>query len=114
MDHFYSIFILVLLFNLYCCSFTLPCIDQSKKDILPLSDSNSQDVVKTLVNEKNDQDSYVNILCIRYGTCLNKDQQNVLNGGLKPKRLMSSLFHGIPKFGKREFRSVFAGVPKFA
>ncbi|CAF1552687.1 unnamed protein product [Rotaria magnacalcarata] len=113
MNRFYSIFILVLLFNLYCYSFTLPCIDQSKKDILPLTDSNSQDVIKSLVNDKNNQDSYVNILCTLYGTCLNKDQQNILNGGLKPKRLMSSLFHGIPKFGKREFRSVSAGISKF-
>ncbi|CAF3708777.1 unnamed protein product [Rotaria socialis] len=113
MNRFCSIFILVLLFNRYCYSFTIPYIDQNKKETLPLSGSNSQDVIKSLVNEKNDQDSYVNILCTVYGVCLDNDQQYNFNRRPKAKRLTMSVFHGFPKFGKREFRSAFAGFSKF-
>ncbi|CAF1552646.1 unnamed protein product [Rotaria magnacalcarata] len=113
MNRFYAIFLLVLLFNQYCYSFTLPYIDQNGKETLPLSDSNSQDVIKSLVNNKNDQDSYVNILCTLYGVCSDKDQQYNFNGRPKTKRLMLNVLHGFSKFGKREFRSAFAGFSKF-
>ncbi|CAF1369852.1 unnamed protein product [Rotaria magnacalcarata] len=113
MFRFYPIFILVLIFNLYCYSLTIPCTHHNKKDILSLSDSNSQDVIKSLENNRNDQSSYVDVFCTFYGVCLDTGEQNILNREEKSNHVMSSLFHGIPKFGKREFRSAFADIPKF-
>ncbi|CAF3409572.1 unnamed protein product [Rotaria socialis] len=113
MFHFYPIFILVLLFNLYCSSLTIPCTHHNKKDKLSLSDSNSQNAIKPLENNRNDQNSYADVFCTSYGVCSDTGERNILNGEEKSKPVMSSLFHGIPKFGKREFRSLFAGIPKF-
>lgn len=111
--HIRPIFIFVLL-NLYCYSLSLPCIDQNTKDQLSsLNDFNPQDVVKPSMNNRNDPDTYVNILCAIYDDCSGQHQHNHINSHMKPKRLMSNLFHGIPKFGKRALSSAFYGIPKF-
>lgn len=57
---------------------------------------------------------YLDILCALYGICNDNDQlENYDSDETKTKRLSSSLFHGIPKFGKRAFTSAFSGIPKF-
>ena len=57
---------------------------------------------------------YWQMICAIYvDDCQDLDRA-ILQGDLtKQKRLSSSLFHGIPKFGKRAFSSAFAGIPKF-
>lgn len=54
---------------------------------------------------KRDADQYYAYLCALYGICDEFDREE--------KRLASSPFHGIPKFGKRAFTSAFSGIPKF-
>ncbi|CAF2641542.1 unnamed protein product [Rotaria sp. Silwood2] len=106
--------IILALFNLYCYSSPIPYIDQDKKEeILSSIDSTVQDILKPLSINKNDQFNYLNILCALYDDCYDKDQQQFTHSDIKPKRLMSNLFHGIPKFGKRAFSSAFSGIPKF-
>ncbi|CAF1153503.1 unnamed protein product [Rotaria sordida] len=107
-------FIILVLFNLYCYSSPIPYVDQNKKEqILSSMDSNVQDIIQPLAINKDNQVDYFYILCALYDDCYDKDQQYFIPNDIKPKRLMSNLFHGIPKFGKRAFSSAFSGIPKF-
>ena len=63
--------------------------------------------------DKNNVDDAVKLLCALYFDCTDPDQFIIHDRDVKHKRLSSSLFHGIPKFGKRAFSSAFAGIPKF-
>lgn len=54
---------------------------------------------------KRDAEQYYAYLCALYGICDEHERGE--------KRLASSPFHGIPKFGKRAFTSAFSGIPKF-
>ncbi|CAF1581099.1 unnamed protein product [Rotaria sp. Silwood1] len=117
MMYHYSCFHLIIilaLFNFYCYSLPIPHIDQNKiEQILSSLNLNGQDLLKPLAINKNDRLDYLNILCVLYDDCYDKDQQHFSHTNIKPKRLMSNLFHGIPKFGKRAFASAFSGIPKF-
>lgn len=107
---FHSI-ILLLLLNFYCYSTPISYIDQNDQDQIS---SNSVDEQSMIKPNKNDQLYYYNILCVLYNDCYNqKSQEDIILNDIKPKRLTSNLFHGIPKFGKRAFTSAFSGIPKF-
>ncbi len=103
---FQSIIIFTLL-NIYCYSSPIPYADQNEQD-----QAQSSSLVQMDANE-NEQLYYYYILCAVYNHCYNKDHEDIIYSDLKTKRLASSLFHGIPKFGKRAFVSAFSGIPKF-
>lgn len=100
MYHHFSILILVLL-TFYCYSSPIPYIDQNDQEQIHMDEQGN-------FMKKNDQIDYLNILCAIYKDCYHNDPNDI-----KPKRLTSNLFHGIPKFGKRAFTSAFSGIPKF-
>lgn len=108
---FHSI-ILLLLLNFYCYSTPISYIDQNDQD---QASSSSVQVDEQNMSKPNNNDQlyYYNILCAVYNDCYNKDQRDIILTDIKPKRLTSNLFHGIPKFGKRAFTSAFSGIPKF-
>ncbi len=111
--YFHSMIILVLL-NLYCYSSPISYAEQNEQEqTLPSTYSDEQDTMKPSIINKNNKLQYLKILCAIYDDCYNKDQQDYIYTEIKPKRLTSSLFHGIPKFGKRAFSSAFSGIPKF-
>ncbi len=104
--------ILLILLTISCHSIPIPYVDQNEQD--QTSSSSIQFDERNLMKpNKNDHLYYYNILCALYNDCYNKDQQDIIYTDIKPKRLTSSLFHGIPKFGKRAFTSAFSGIPKF-
>jgi hypothetical protein len=107
----HSILILILL-NIYCYSLPIPYVDQNDQDHSSSAiHFDEEDMMKAY---KNDQLNYYNILCAFYNDCYNTDHRDIINTAIiKPKRITSSLFHGIPKFGKRAFVSAFSGIPKF-
>jgi hypothetical protein len=108
--YFQSILILILL-NFSCYSTPISYVDQNDQDqTSSLIHLDEENMIK---QNKNDQLYYYNILCALYNDCYNKDQQDIIYTDVKPKRLTSNLFHGIPKFGKRAFTSAFSGIPKF-
>lgn len=106
----YSVLIFILL-NICCYSSPVPFVEQNP------STTNVQDEQQTLIKpSKNDEQLYYyRILCALYVDCYTNgnEQQDTIYTDLKPKRLTSSLFHGIPKFGKRAYVSAFSGIPKF-
>ena len=53
------------------------------------------------------------VLCTFYIDCQQFHPSAIDHEENKSKRLSSSLFYGIPKFGKRAFSSAFSGIPKF-
>jgi len=107
----HSILILILL-NISCYSTPISYVDQNDQDQSSSSSIriDEQNMIKPI---KDDQLYYYNILCALYNDCYNKDEQDIIYAEIKPKRLTSNLFHGIPKFGKRAFTSAFSGIPKF-
>lgn len=63
---------------------------------------------------RNEQLNYYELLCALYNDCEHvESNEDIMPNKIKPKRLTSNLFHGIPKFGKRAFVSAFSGIPKF-
>jgi len=106
--------ILLILLTISCHSIPIPYVDQNEQDQTSSSSSSIQFDERNLMKpNKNDHLYYYYILCALYNDCYNKDQQDIIYTDIKPKRLTSSLFHGIPKFGKRAFTSAFSGIPKF-
>lgn len=71
---------------------------------LPMMDPMDESFSPDFNLDKRDSEQYYLLLCRLYGICNEHD---------KEKRLSSSPFHGIPKFGKRAFTSAFSGIPKF-
>jgi len=108
--YIHSIIILTIL-NICCYSTPISYVDQNDQD--QTSSSIHIDEHSMIKPTKEDQLYYYNILCALYNDCYNKDVQDIIYNDIKPKRLTSNLFHGIPKFGKRAFTSAFSGIPKF-
>ena len=75
---------------------------------VPLAEPQEDRLVELVskVRSKRDAEQYYAYLCALYGLCDEHERG-------EEKRLASSPFHGIPKFGKRAFTSAFSGIPKF-
>ncbi len=107
---YYSLVVIFLLLNLSCSASPIPSVDQNQDEQAALlTTKNNQLSAIEQLHEFN----YLKMLCEIYGHCNDDDQEMIDYEDPKPKRLSSSLFHGIPKFGKRAFSSAFAGIPKF-
>jgi hypothetical protein len=108
---YYSLVVIFVLLNLSCSASPIPSLDQNQDEkaaLLPTK-NNALSAIQQLY-EFND----LKMLCEIYGHCNDDDDQEMIDyEDPKHKRLSSSLFHGIPKFGKRAFSSAFAGIPKF-
>ncbi|UJR36568.1 hypothetical protein I4U23_029287 [Adineta vaga] len=123
------IFILIL-FKSFCYTFPATSIDDIPPEDLALllnesheqsdiKESNDPDssIEKPIMNEQNEA-YYLKILCALYGSCSADDDNKITKPPIeydekKHKRLLSRLFYGFPKFGKRAFASAFDGIPKF-
>lgn len=103
---YYFLAVIIVLLHVYCYASPVPSVDQQTS----VSTNSNQQLLKEYY--------YLKMLCKRYGRCHDDDEEDqaVTNDDyddIKHKRLTSSLFHGIPKFGKRALKSAFAGLPKF-
>lgn len=129
-----SIFVLILLeLSCYTLSVTssnpnptdeeLTLLLKERQDQLNSKESNELDssIEKGMTNEHNEA-YYLRILCALYGSCsaaasaaddVESHKPVAEYDEKKHKRLLSRLFHGYPKFGKRAFASAFDGIPKF-
>jgi len=119
--YYFSTVILVLL-NLYCYASPIPSVDQNQDEqpgLLTNAIAEESAMMKPIISNTNHQlklheFNYLKMLCELYRNCNDNDDEQIIDyNDIKYKRLSSSLFHGIPKFGKRAFSSAFAGIPKF-
>jgi len=111
---YYRSAVILVLLNFYCYASPIPSVDydQHQQPALLANTMNKQS--ESSVSYINNELNYFKILCEVYGHCIDNDEQQIIDhNDIKQKRLSSSLFHGIPKFGKRAFSSAFAGIPKF-
>ena len=132
---FYRFIFILILLELFCYTSYVTSADPSPNDdelALLLNErhdpSNGKEsgesdssIEKSLTNEQNEA-YYLRILCALYGSCsaaasaaddIESHKPIVEYDEKKHKRLLSRLFHGYPKFGKRAFASAFDGIPKF-
>ena len=113
----------LVLFNIYCSSSPLPFSDQDQATFVAndVEDTERARLPATFVDmsepasASNSRDSayYLTLLCAIYDDCDDQDRQEFNAPDKHQKRLQSSLFYGIPKFGRRAFTSAFSGIPKF-
>ena len=104
---YYRLVLILGLLTLYCYASPVEQNQQSQMmESNTIHEIQSHQVLNDLYHLK--------VLCALYGGCDDDDNQQISDYDYpKYKRLTSSLFHGIPKFGKRAFKSAFAGIPKF-
>ncbi|CAF1513406.1 unnamed protein product [Rotaria magnacalcarata] len=108
--HHWALILLVVLQSLYCYASPIAKLDSDHHHRSPFSSVKTNEesgIVEPMASK-------TNFLCALYGICNNEDYSEFIrDDDSKQKRLSSSLFHGIPKFGKRIFTSAFSGIPKF-
>ncbi|UJR09549.1 hypothetical protein I4U23_013785 [Adineta vaga] len=107
--------IILVLLNFYCYSSPISYVDQNEQEqtLTPTYVDEQNQINKPLMTQHENKLNYFKILCILYDDCHLNEQEDFIRTEIKPKRLTSNLFHGIPKFGKRAFTSAFSGIPKF-
>ncbi|CAF0776343.1 unnamed protein product [Rotaria sordida] len=111
--HYSALFHLLLL-SFYCYASPIPSVDEHQHhepSVLSTKIHDQTEMIEPIV-------ANTKILCAVYGICNDDDDeydrsQDIGDDDTKYKRLSASLFHGIPKFGRRAFSSAFAGIPKF-
>ncbi len=127
MTMYYRLVVILVLLNLYCYASPIPTADQNDQTASIIDEIHQpSDIKERMVSETNDELSrlqnlhqyeFMKILCEFYDHCneydIDDEKQFIDYDDGKQKRLSSSLFHGIPKFGKRAFSSAFSGIPKF-
>ncbi|CAF4009862.1 unnamed protein product [Rotaria magnacalcarata] len=129
--HHWALILLVVLQSLYCYASPIAKLDSDHHHRSPFSSVKTNEesgIVEPMAsktsnyllskNRKTNLSSIefynLDFLCALYGICNNEDYSEFIrDDDSKQKRLSSSLFHGIPKFGKRIFTSAFSGIPKF-
>ncbi|CAF0941517.1 unnamed protein product [Adineta ricciae] len=115
--HYHLSFPLMLIFvlcNFYCYSSPISYTDQNEQEqIMTPAYVDEPILIKASMKNHETNADYWKILCVLYDDCYSKERQDYVRAAIKPKRLTSNLFHGIPKFGKRAFTSAFSGIPKF-
>ncbi|CAF1316892.1 unnamed protein product [Didymodactylos carnosus] len=82
-----------------------------------------EDIVDSLLNENLNLVRVIEKICTFYDCQSTKYRRDYMNndGSMRTiyqvnhnsRKRLSSLFHGIPKFGKRTFSAAFTGIPKF-
>ena len=102
--HHHSILVLLLLLHTFCSSSPIPYVQEQQQQANDMSSIDAHEHARL---------NYYELLCALYNDCDPFESNEVMSNKFKPKRLTSSLFHGIPKFGKRAFVSAFSGLPKF-
>jgi hypothetical protein len=111
---YYRLAVILVLLNLYCFASPIPSFDQNQYQQPALLENTMNKQLESSISYNNNELNYFKILCEVYGHCNDNDEQQIIDyNDIKHKRLSSSFFHGIPKFGKRAFKSAFAGIPKF-
>ncbi|CAF0902311.1 unnamed protein product [Adineta steineri] len=116
MHHYLFVHLMIILALLNFCCYSSPISYDDQNDheqtISPI-DTNEQDMMKRAITNNNDKYYFWKMMCALHNDCYTADHDRLIFTDIKPKRLASNLFHGIPKFGKRAFSSAFSGIPKF-